>query len=210
MDHEPSDSLETQNLLERARRGDRQAFERLFAQYRSYLCRVVELRIDHRLRLRLDPSDVVQDAQLEAFRRLADYLERRPMPFRLWLHKTVSERLARLRRDHVEAARRSVMREVGLSDESSLSLFQGLLTKGSTPSRLVSRDELARRVRQALAELSESDQEVLLMRTFDGLSFEEVGYLLGIEAAAARKRYGRALVRLQQFLADGGLTESQV
>jgi RNA polymerase sigma-70 factor (ECF subfamily) len=206
MDNEAADSLETHNLLERARHGDRQAFERLFAQYRAYLLRVVELRIDPRLRLRLDPSDVVQDAQLEAFRRLADYLERRPMPFRLWLHKTVAEGLARLRRDHVEAARRSVEREVGPADEAALMR----LTGGSTPSRRVSRDELARRVRQALARLSEADQEVLLMRTFDGLSFDEVGCLLGIEPAAARKRYGRALVRLQQLLADGGLTESQV
>lgn len=210
MDNEPSDSFETQNLLELARQGDPDAFEQLFARYRSYLRRVVELRIDPRLRLRLDPSDVVQDAQLEAFRRLADYLERQPMPFRLWLHKTVSEKLSRLRRDHVETARRSVEREVGLSDESSLTLFGGLGVCGSTPSHRVSREELARQVRRAMARLSEADQEILLMRTFDELSFEEAACLLAIEPAAARKRYGRALVRMQQALADGGLTESQV
>jgi len=206
----PSDSLETQVLLEEARRGDGDAFQRLFALYRPYLRRVVELRLDPRLRLRFDPSDIVQDAQLEAFRRLADYLERQPMPFRLWLHKTVSERMVRLRRDHVAAERRSVGREVGLPDETSIALVQGLMAAGSSPSRRVSRAELARRVRQALARLSETDQEVLLMRTFEGLSFEKVGTLLGIEPAAARKRYGRALVRLQQLLADDGLTESQV
>src|SRR5262245_54085405 len=159
MDSNPSDSLETHNLLERARQGDGLAFEQLFARYRAYLCRVAELRIDPRLRLRLDPSDVVQDAQLEAFRRLADYLERQPMPFRLWLHKTVSERLARLRRDHVEAARRSVEREVGLSDESALTLFGGFRVGGSTPSARVRREELARQVRQAMTRLSEADQE---------------------------------------------------
>lgn len=210
MDSNPSDSLETQNLLERARQGDGLAFEQLFARYRSYLCRVVELRIDARLRLRFDPSDVVQDAQLEAFRRLADYLQRQPMPFRLWLHRTVSERLSRLRRDHIETARRSVEREVGLSDESALTLFGGLGVGGSTPSHRVGREELARRVRLAMTRLSEADQEILLMRTFDELSFEEVACLLGIEPATARKRYGRALVRMQQALAAGGLTESQL
>src|SRR5262245_17463769 len=210
MEQDPSDSLETRNLLERARQGDRQAFERLFAQYRAYLRRVVELRIDARLRLRLDPSDVVQDAQLEAFRRLADYLERRPMPFRLWLRKTVSERLARLRRDHIGAARRSLRREVGLTDGASLALLQGATASGSTPSQRVSDEELARRVRQAMARLSEADQEVLLMRTFEGLPFEEVGCLLGIESATARKRYGRALVRLQSLLTDDGLTGSDM
>jgi hypothetical protein len=39
---------------------------------------------------------------------------------------------------------------------------------------------------------------------------EEVGCLLGIEPPAARKRYGRALVRLQAVLTDGVLTESEL
>jgi hypothetical protein len=46
---------------------------------------------DPRLRPRVDPSDVVQEAQLDAFRRLADYLQRRPVPFRLWLRKPVGD-----------------------------------------------------------------------------------------------------------------------
>ena len=43
---------------------------------------MVELRLDDKLRQRMDASDVVQDAQLEAYRRLEEYLERRPMSFR--------------------------------------------------------------------------------------------------------------------------------
>jgi RNA polymerase sigma-70 factor (ECF subfamily) len=205
----PSDSEDTQALLERAGAGDREAFEELFARYRAYLCRVAERRIDPRLRLRLDPSDVVQDAQLEAFRRLADYLRRRPMPFRLWLHRTVAERLALLRRNHIGAARRSIGREAALSENAALALLHGQAA-GSTPSRRVDREELARRVRHAIARLTEADQEVLMLRTFDGLPFEEVACLLGIDPAAARKRYGRALVRLQSSLADAGLTDSEV
>ena len=51
------------------------------------------------LRARVDPSDVVQEAQMEVVRRMDDYLKRRPMPFRLWLCKTAKERLLNLRRD---------------------------------------------------------------------------------------------------------------
>src|SRR5438552_16794929 len=102
------DSGETQRLLDQLRGGDGRAFEQLFARHRPYLRRLVALRLDNRLRPRLDPSDVVQDTQLEALRRMPDYLERRPMPFRLWLRKTAQERLAMLARKHLGAARRTV------------------------------------------------------------------------------------------------------
>ncbi|MCI0458217.1 MAG: hypothetical protein L0Z62_14730 [Gemmataceae bacterium] len=65
------DSEETRRLLERAQAGDRQAVEQLFTQHRAQLRRFVELHLDAPLRARVDPSDVVQEAQLEAFHRLS-------------------------------------------------------------------------------------------------------------------------------------------
>ena len=65
-------------------------------------------------------------------------------------------------------------------------------------------------MRAAVARLAEDDREIILMRTFEGMAFEEVARLLGVESAAARKRHGRALLRLHQILADDGLTESQL
>src|SRR5262245_66265306 len=76
------DSTETRDLLERAASGDREVFDELFARHRRYLRRMVELRLDPKLRARLDPSDIVQEAHLEAVRRVKDFLEARPMPFR--------------------------------------------------------------------------------------------------------------------------------
>ena len=110
MDEVKPDSSETQDLLRQIEAGDRQAFERLFGRYRAYLLQVVEVRLDPKLRARVDASDVVQETQLEALRRLPDFLARRPMPFRLWLRKTAQERLLVAWRQHVEAGRRSVTR----------------------------------------------------------------------------------------------------
>src|SRR5207244_12526240 len=115
---------------------------------------VVSLRLDPKLRARADAADVVQETQLEAVRRWTDYLERRPMPFRRWLRKTAYERLLMIERHHVDAQRRAVGREVALPDRSSLQLFGQLLAAGSTPSQQLSRAELARRVRQAVARLA--------------------------------------------------------
>jgi RNA polymerase sigma-70 factor (ECF subfamily) len=210
MDEVKPDSAETHILLRQVRDGDRGAFDRLFARYRPFLRRVIKLRLDTRLRARLDLSDVIQETQLEAFRRLGDYLERRPMPFRLWLHKTACERLLVLWRRHVDAARRAVGREVPLPDRSSLLLARKLLAVGSSPSQQLARRELACRVREAVERLAPADREVLLMRTFEGLSNAEIGQLLGLDPAAVSQRHGRALLRLHKLLAEGGLTESQL
>jgi RNA polymerase sigma-70 factor (ECF subfamily) len=200
---------DTERLLQKAKAGDREAFEDLFARHRAYLRQVVALRLDPRIRPRLDPSDVVQDAQLEAFRRFHDYLQRRPMEFRLWLRKTTCERLLMLQRFHRQSARRSVDREVGLPDESAFVLVQQLLAGGSTPSKRLEHSETARRVREALALLSEADREILLMRNLEELSNQEVAEVLQIEPVAASQRYGRALLRLRKLLLASGLLESQ-
>lgn len=205
-----ADSEETQKLLERIRAGDAEASDQLLARHRSFLHRIVELRLDPRLRARVDPSDVVQEAQLDAFCRLADYVRRRPMPFRLWLRKTANERLLKIQRRHLEAGRRAVGREVPLPAQSSLILGQQLLASGSTPSQHLDRSEVARRVRQAVARLPPADHEILVMRDFEGLSNQEIGYLLGVNAVTVSKRHGRALLRLRQLLLEHEPEESEL
>src|SRR5262245_40122871 len=109
-------------LLEAVRRGDPAALDELLAGHRDYLRAVVALRLDPRLRARVDESDVVQEACLAATRRMTDYLDRRPMGFRLWLRQTAVECLVDLRRRHLGADCRAVDRELTLSDPSALLL----------------------------------------------------------------------------------------
>jgi RNA polymerase sigma-70 factor (ECF subfamily) len=203
------DSTDTRGLLEQVRHGDPQALERLLARYRPDLRAFVEARLDPKVRSRVDPSDVVQETQLEVVRRMADYLERRPMPFRLWVCKTAYERLLKFHRHHATSARRSVAREEALPEHSSLLVAGPLLDAGPSPSRLLADREFADRISRAVARLAEADREILLLRHREDLSYAEVGQLLDIEPAAARKRYGRALLRLRKVLAECGLLESK-
>ncbi|HLJ98182.1 MAG TPA: sigma-70 family RNA polymerase sigma factor [Gemmataceae bacterium] len=209
MELRAENSAETACLLQQIRNGERVATDQLFARHRPELRRLVRLRLDPKLRPRLDPSDVVQEAQMEALRRLNDYLQEPPMPFRLWLRKITYDRLLMVRRQHVRAERRTVERDVALPDQSSLLLAQQLLASGSSPSEQLAKRELSRRVNRAIGELAESDREILLMRNFEGLTNREVSQLLGISLAAASQRYGRALLRLRKILLDESLPEGQ-
>jgi RNA polymerase sigma-70 factor (ECF subfamily) len=209
MNPTPSDSAETERLLEQAGKGDQQAFEALFSKHRDFLCSVVEMRLDQRLRQRLDPSDVVQEAYADAYRRLQDFLTRRPMSFRLWLRKTTQERLIKIHQQHLEAQRRSVRREIPLPDHSSLALAQQLIAGDLAPSQRAAQRELATLVRQALAQLADTDREVLLMRYVEKWSNQEIGEVLNLDPDTVSKRHGRALLKLQQVLSELGIEDSQ-
>ncbi len=203
------DSEATRGLLNSAKNGDAAALDQLLGRHRAVLRRMVELRIDPQLRRRVDPSDIVQEAKAEALRRMPEYLQDLPMPFGLWLRRITYEQLLTMRRRHIEARRRTVDRELPLPQKSSFALARLLLDRGPTPSEQMAGQELAQRVREAVALLPEGDREVLLMRNFEGLSNQEVAQVLGIDPVAASKRFGRALLRLRKILQKGGLTEGE-
>src|SRR5262245_14936936 len=208
MDELMPDSAETRGLVEEPRAGHRPALDHLLDRHRPDLLRFVELRLDPKMRGRVDPSDVVQETQCEVYRRLRDFLDRKPMPFHVWLRKTAYARLLMTRREHVEAAQRALVREWPLPDRSSLLFARRILARGSTPSRRPGRRELVRRLHRILAELPEGDREILVMSDLEDRSYQEIACILDIEPAAACERHGRALIRLHAHPAADGLMDS--
>jgi RNA polymerase sigma-70 factor (ECF subfamily) len=205
-----AESTETLRLLQQVRAGEQKARERLFARHRPFLRRLVAMRADPRLRARLDPSDIVQETQLEALRRLDDYLEKPKLCFRLWLRQIAYDRLLHLWREHLKARRRSVEREVYLPEGSSLQLARQLLSAAPGPSVELLNKEFARRVREAVHLLPEADREMVLLRNFEGLSNQEAAELLDLKPATASQRYGRALIRLREILLNRGISEPEI
>src|SRR5262249_28097057 len=98
-------------LLRQAGRGADDARQRLLDRYRGRLRQMGAARVDRRLSARVDPSDVVQEALIDASRHLDDYLRDRPLAFYPWLRQFAWERLVALHRRHVLAGKRSVTRE---------------------------------------------------------------------------------------------------
>jgi RNA polymerase sigma-70 factor, ECF subfamily len=204
-------SDESSGLLRRGLDGDSTAFDDLFGRHRAAMHRAVARRLGPWLRNRFDPSDVVQEAQVEALERLEEYAGRRPMPFRSWLLRTALQRVGKLRR-HATAARRDRGREQPLAIPGDCSSATGkrIAAADSTPSRQAAARDVASRLHAVLDRLPEPDRAILGMRTFEGLSYEEAAARLEIDPAAARKRYGRALLRLRAAMVAEGLTESHL
>jgi RNA polymerase sigma-70 factor (ECF subfamily) len=203
-----TDPPDTQELLRRAREGEAAAFDELFARHREPVRRGIALRLDRRLAARVDVSDVVQETYLEAARRLPAYLERPPMPFRLWLLWLARERVLTAHRRHLGADLRAVGRESPpLEADSSAQFVRGLLGKGPSPSQAAAVAELAERLRLALGMLDEDERSILLWRHFEQLSNREIAQLLEVSEAAANKRYVRALARLRGLLLNLGVSE---
>src|SRR6187200_1545431 len=109
---EPASDLS--DLLRRAGDGDTSALGALLDCHRPRLRRIITLRLDTRLQGRIDASDVLQDAYLEAAQRLAEYLRDPKMPFFLWLRFLTGQKLLALRRRHLGTDARDANREVSL------------------------------------------------------------------------------------------------
>src|ERR1700691_6230804 len=98
----------TQDLLDRAERGDTAARHDLLERYRDYLRRMVAARLDRRLAPRIDASDVVQETLADAAQRLDEYLSDPPLPFFGWLRVLAGKHVVEAHRTHLFAKGRSV------------------------------------------------------------------------------------------------------
>ena len=191
--------------LERARGGDRNAVGALFEGHRVRLERLVALRLDRRLRGRVDEGDVVQDTFLEAGRRMEGYLEQPTMPFFLWLRFLANQRLQSLCREHLGVRKRDARREIPIADggypeASSEMLAAKLFGKLTTPSQAAVRAEMKARLTDALESMDPGDREIIALRHFEELAHAEAAHVLGIDESAASKRYLRAIKRLKVVL----------
>jgi RNA polymerase sigma-70 factor (ECF subfamily) len=207
-----NNSADTTRLLEQARAGDPQALNDIFTRHRARLHRMVELRLDRRLQARIDASDVIQEAYVDAVGRLDEYLRDPRYPLFLWLRLIVGERLLKLHRHHLGTQMRDAGLEVSiyrgaLPAASSAALAAQLLGKHTSPTQAAVRAERMLRLQDALNTLDPMDREVLSLRHFEEMTLSETALSLGIEESAAAKRYIRALKRLKAILATmpGGL-----
>jgi RNA polymerase sigma-70 factor (ECF subfamily) len=199
-------------LVRRLRDEGEPALAELFSSYRSRLERMVRFRMDPRLATRVDVADVLQEAYLDAAKRVDSYLANPEAPLFVWLRGITANTLTDVHRRHLGAAARDAGREVSLyrnaPDATSELLAARLVGRLTSPSHAAMRDETIIQMEQALRQMDETDREVLALRHFEQLANHEVAEVLGLSKTAASNRYTRALARLREILlAIPGLRE---
>jgi RNA polymerase sigma-70 factor (ECF subfamily) len=192
-------------LVARAAAGDREAIVELLERYRPRLRRMVALRLDPRLRGRVDASDVIQEGYLDAMRRLEEFVANPAVPFYIWLRFLVGQRVQEQHRRHLDTPGRDVGREVSLyrgamPGASTGALAARLLGKLTDPFQAALRAERKVRLQEALNRMDPIDREVLVLRHYEQMSNGDAASALGLTFKAASKRYTRALERLEEML----------
>jgi RNA polymerase sigma-70 factor (ECF subfamily) len=187
-------------LLARARAGDATTLGRLLDSYRNYLRLMADTQMGPTLRTRVDPSDLVQEALLEAHRDFGQFNGGSEPELLAWLRRILARNLLDQARRH-QAQVRDPRREASLEallEESGSGLVAALAARDPSPSAQASRREQAVLLADALERLAPDYREVIVLRNMQDLPFEEIAQRLGRKPGAVRMLWARALEKLGQ------------
>ena len=182
-----------------ARRGDRAALAKLLAAYHPVLRGRAESLMDPAIKTRISPDDLVQEVYLDVARRIDRFEDRGPDSFLSWTQAILNQKVVDARR----AAHRQVRdvdREIGVTGtttDSYWNLLDDLYADSTTPSRIARRDEALSALFVCMADLSESQRQVVQLRYLEGLPVEEVAFRLGKSKGAVVALGKRALEALR-------------
>jgi RNA polymerase sigma-70 factor, ECF subfamily len=186
---EPVDDAE---LVDAARRGDRDAFRTLFERYHRKAYALAFGVVRHQD----DALDVVQDAFIKAHKYLDKF--EGSSSFYTWLYRIVMN----LAIDHLRKHRR--VKPVELDEQHLDEGDDALLPKilGGNPGRALMDKEIRARIDQALGELSDNHRAVLIMRELEGMSYEEMAQAMGCSKGTIMSRLFHARKNMQKQLVD--------
>jgi RNA polymerase sigma-70 factor (ECF subfamily) len=191
MSDDPSPLESTFTLLGRAKAGDRDALEQLFARHLPPLQRWARGRLPSWARQLADTDDLVQEALTQTFKRIDEFEPRNVGALQAYLRQAVVNRV----RDEL----RRTARQPPAADIEALDLEGG----DSPLAQAIGREGLER-YRNALERLKPVERELVIAKVEMGYSYSELADLLDKPTAdAARKAAQRALVRLAEEMQRG-------
>jgi RNA polymerase sigma-70 factor, ECF subfamily len=189
-------------LLERAHAGDTEAFGQLLTQYHNYMRLMVRALAGTTLKLRVDASDLVQEACLEAHRDFPQFEGSSEAELLAWLRRILARNLAdsaRYQSAGIRDHRRQRSLELML-EQSSLSVQDALAATATTASAVAAQRERAVLLADALEGLPADYRDVVILRNLEGLKFSEVAARMGRSSGAVRMLWARAIEKLSVTL----------
>ena len=195
----PVKNHKTQYLVALAQEGNESALNQLCSVYGERVRRIIRLRMDRKLRPKLDSVDVVQDALILALEGLHEFTYKNEGDFLRWLCKIAENRFRDIL-DKFHAGKRDVHREIPFRREGrctgdgSVGAAEPLRT--TTPSVILGKKEALDRLEQALDELKPEYRDVVMLKRIEGLSHADIAERLGKNTGAVRMLLARAMAAL--------------
>ena len=192
------------DLLDRAREGDVGARNELFDRCRNYVSILARVHIESWLQGKVDPSDLVQQTLLEAYRGMDKFEGQSEGEWLAWLKQILKHNATDYIRHYKGTAKRRIQREVPMETPGhGSSLFRiDPSDPGDTPSQMVLHQENEIQMAEAVSRLDEDYQEVILLRNVQRLSFNEVAERMNRSRPAVQMLWLRALRKLKDVLRD--------
>jgi RNA polymerase sigma-70 factor, ECF subfamily len=172
-----------QQLVERAQRGDKHAYELLVAKYQRRLARLISRFV----RDTAEVEDVTQEAFIKAYRALPTF--RGESAFYTWLYRiginTAKNYLLALKRRAPTSTSFDAEEAEGFEDA-------GLLHEVSTPENELMSKQVVDVVNSSLQQLPDDLRTALTLREIEGLSYEEIADVMNCPIGTVRSRIFRA------------------
>lgn len=192
-------------LLEAARRQKSVALGELLQLYRNYLTVLAATHLDNRLRRRMNPSDLVQEAMLAAHQQFQGFRGGTERELLAWLRQILINCLRDGVDNHLRAKKRDLRREVPMeplsrnSDQSGVFLDRGLADTGPSPSEPSHQRERAVELANQLARLRPEHREVIVLRNLQGLSFNDIAQRMERKPGSVRMLWLRAMDQFRKM-----------
>jgi RNA polymerase sigma-70 factor (ECF subfamily) len=186
-------------VIRRVQRGDTDAFEALVAAYEKNVFNVALQMTGNRE----DAQDMTQEAFLKAYSSLSSF--RGDSKFSSWLYRIVSNVCLDFKRRQGRRPSSSLTVE----DDEGENIQLDIADESQSPEALLERKMTREAVRAGLQQLPDEQRQILLLREIQGLSYEEIGEAMGLEAGTVKSRIFRARKKLCAFLLkDGNIPDS--
>jgi RNA polymerase sigma-70 factor (ECF subfamily) len=171
-------------------------------QFRHYLLLLARMNLGGRLQAKIDPSDVVQQALLEAHAKRDQFRGTTKAEMAAWLRRMLAFGIADAVRGFGRA-KRNALRERRLEAElndSSARLEGWLAANHSSPSQRVERQEQLLRLAEALAQLPENQRLAVEFKHLQGLAVADIAQRLGCGETAVGGLLRRGMAKLRELL----------
>ncbi len=192
-----------EELVRASRSSGQEAFHALCDRHTGRLLGFLRRHMSGALRTKVGASDILQEAYLVAYRRLAEFEDRGEGSFGRWLLQIVALKLREARRHYAGTAKRGLGREVPAGDGKEA---EALPSPVPSPSQAAMASELAETARKALERLPEDYREVLRLVQEQQLPVKEAAARMGRSSEALQKLYERALARFAELAGIGRQT----